>query len=263
MDIDLASALDHAMEMALAAGKEATSRYGPTAAARQKADGSWVTEADEAAEAVVRKSIAAKYPDHNVLGEEDGLRSASGGEAVDGAPTWVVDPIDGTHNYMAGIPIWGTLIGLQVDGEMVLGIAHAPALGETYSAARGLGAQMNGSPIGVSKVSAMDEATFLSPGFKSFEAKGMSLLFLEFSRSTRRGRGFADFWGHMLVARGAAEIMCEPILSTWDYAPLVTIVEEAGGRMTRLDGEPPSHEGTCVTTNGILHDAVLDLAART
>ncbi len=263
MDIDLASALDHALEMAIAAGNEATSRYGPTAAARQKADGSWVTEADEAAEAVVRRSIAAQYPDHNVLGEEEGLRSASGGEAVDGAPTWIVDPIDGTHNYMAGIPIWGTLIGLRVDDEMVLGIAHAPALGETYSAARGLGAHMNGSPIGVSKVSAMDQAMFVSPGFEGFEKRGMALLYLEFSRRTRRTRGFADFWGHMLVARGAAEIMCEPILATWDYAPLVTIVEEAGGRMTRLDGAAPSHGGTCVTTNGLLHDAVLDLVART
>lgn len=259
MDIDLRYALDHALEMAIAAGAEATSRYGPTAASRQKADGTWVTEADEAAERVVRSSIAARFPDHNVLGEEEGLRAADGGEAVDGAPTWIVDPIDGTHNYMAGIPVWGTLIGLQVDGDMVLGVAHAPALGETYDAARGLGARMNGTTIHVSDVATLDKALFVAPGFEGFEAKGMAALYIELARRTRRSRGFGDFWGHMLVARGAAEIMCEPILSTWDFAPLVAIVEEAGGRMTRFDGEPPSHEGNCVTTNGLLHDAVLDL----
>ncbi|MEO8322743.1 MAG: inositol monophosphatase family protein [Actinomycetota bacterium] len=259
MNIDLQSALDLAIEMAVAGGGQATTRYGPSAPARLKPDGTWVTEADEAAEAAVRKIIAGAFPGHNVLGEEGGSTAAGGGPPVDGAPTWIVDPIDGTHNYMAGIPVWGTLIGLRVDGEMVLGVAHAPALGETYDAARGLGARMNGSPIEVSGVSDLGDAMLVSTGFEDFENEGLSALYVELTRRTKRSRGFGDFWGHMLVARGAAEIMVEPILSTWDYAPLTAIVEEAGGRITRLDGEPPTHGGTCLTTNGALHDPVLEL----
>lgn len=260
MDIDLQKALDLAMEMAVAGGEQATARDGPSAEARLKPDGSWVTEADEAAEAAVRKIIAGKFPDHNILGEEEGSTGAQGGSPIDGAPTWIVDPIDGTHNYMAGIPVWGTLIGLRVDDEMVLGVAHAPALGETYDAARGLGARMNGNPIEVSGISVLSDATLVSTGFEDFEDKSLSALYVELTRRTRRSRGFGDFWGHMLVARGAAEIMVEPILSTWDYAPLTAIVEEAGGRITRLDGEPCTHEGSCLTTNGKLHEPVLALA---
>jgi Archaeal fructose-1,6-bisphosphatase and related enzymes of inositol monophosphatase family len=260
VDIDLQKALELAMEMAVAGGEQATTRYGPSAQARLKPDGTWVTEADEAAEAAVRKIIAGAFPGHNVLGEEEGSTAAQGGPPNDGAPTWIVDPIDGTHNYMAGIPVWGTLIGLRLDGEMVLGVAHAPALGETYDAARGLGARMNGNPIEVSGISVLGDATLVSTGFEDFENEGLSELYVELTRRTKRSRGFGDFWGHMLVARGAAEIMVEPILSTWDYAPLTAIVEEAGGRITRLDGEPCTHEGSCLTTNGKLHEPVLALA---
>src|SRR2546423_9661869 len=117
--------------------------------ATRKGDGSWVTEADIAAEQAIRARLAEARPGHNMLGEEDGLHAAGGGDPVAGAPTWVVDPIDGTHSYMVGIPLWATLVGLVVDRTVVVGVCHAPGLGETYEAAAGGGARMNGEPIGV------------------------------------------------------------------------------------------------------------------
>ena len=120
--------LAFAKEAAQAGAKVAFDRFGGSLERSKKGDGSWVTDADEAAEATIRETIAAAYPAHNILGEEGGLRAAGGGEPVEGAPTWIVDPIDGTNNFMLGVPVWGTLVGLKTDGEVRLGVCHAPAL---------------------------------------------------------------------------------------------------------------------------------------
>ena len=226
---------------------------------KKKDDGTWVTEADWAVEAQIRLRIARTFPDHNVLGEEEGLTRSGGGAPEDGAPTWVIDPIDGTNNYMAGIPIWATLVGLEVDGRPVLGVAHAPALGETYDAAEGAGARMNDEPISVDPVDDLSHATVLYASFSSFVEQSLGEPFRRLAERSYRTRGFGDFWGHMLVARGAAHAMVEPELRTWDFAPLQTIVAEAGGRQTTLEGGPLRDRESVLTTCGPIHDEIVRL----
>lgn len=247
--------LDAALSFARAGGRIAMRHYRKQLQSRRKADGTWVTEADWAVEAQIRLRISRAFPDHNVLGEEEGLTAAGGGAPVDGAPTWIVDPIDGTNNYMAGIPIWATLVALTVDGDPVVGVAHAPALDETYDAAIGEGARCNSQPIAVDPAADLGDATVL---FASVQSWRGSEGFAELTRRASRTRGLGDFWGHVLVARGAAHVMAEPELSVWDVAALQPIVAEAGGKLTGLDGKPWKN-GACVTTNGPLHGEVLAL----
>lgn len=262
MTRDFSEELDFAREVARAGGATAMSHFGRDPETKQKPDGTWVTEGDLAAESSMRLLIREAFPDHNVLGEEEGLTAAGGGPAVDGAPAWVLDPIDGTHNFMAGIPLWATLVALVNDGEPVVGVCHAPAIGETYEAARGRGARMNGEVIRVDPVAGLSETTVLASGLESFAAAGLAGFYTELVLGSWRSRGFADFWGHMLVARGAAHVMAETIVSVWDYAALQSIVSEAGGRMTQLDGGPLVEGGSALTTNGVLHDEVVALARR-
>lgn len=225
-----------------------------------KKDGTFVSEADWAVEAQIRLRIARTFPEHNILGEEEGLTGAGGGKPREGAPTWVIDPIDGTNNYIAGIPVWATLVALQVEGRNVVGAVAAPALDESYDAAEGAGARMNDEEIRVGKVDSLEDATVLLPGAKEFSEAGLAGLFAKLTHRCWRSRGFADFWGHMLVARGAAHVMVEPVLSVWDVAALEPIVLEAGGRFTALDGTEWSDLSPCLTTCGALHDDVVRLA---
>lgn len=258
---DLSTELAFALDVARRGGRVAMSHFGRNPEARQKDDGSWVTEADWAVESQIRLRIARTFPDHNVLGEEEGLTAAGGGEPHPDAPTWVVDPIDGTNNYMRGIPIWATLVGLRIGADTVVGVAHAPALDETYDAARDLGARMNGEQIQVDPVTSLDEAMFVFADAQSFIEHGIGDVFDDLRAKTYRNRGFGDFWGHMLVARGAAHVMIEPSLKTWDVAALQPIVSEAGGRLTQLDGSPWVDGGGCLTTNGALHEQLENLIA--
>jgi histidinol-phosphatase len=227
---------------------------------KKKADGTWVSEGDWAVEAQIRLRIARTFPDHNILGEEEGLTGSGGGEARAGAPTWIIDPIDGTNNFIAGIPIWATLVALQVDGRNVVGAVSAPALDELYDAAEGAGARMNGEEVRVSDVASLESASVASPGAREFSEHGLAGFYAKLTHRCWRSRGFGDFWGHMLVARGALDVMVEPILNVWDFAALEPIVSEAGGRITGLNGEAWRDQGSCVTTNGHLHDEVLGLA---
>ena len=256
---DYSTALEFAFEVARLGGRIALSHFGRSPDARRKADGTWVSEADWAVESQIRLRIARAWPDHNVLGEEEGLTAAGGGEATLGAPTWVIDPIDGTNNYLAGIPIWSTLVGLRIDKESVVGVAHAPALEETYDAALGLGARMNDETISVDPVDKLENATFVFADPREFLERGLTTAFDVLCTRTFRSRGFGDFWGHMLVARGAAHIMLEPHLSVWDVAALQPIVSEAGGKVTDFAGRPWADAGDCMTTNGVLHDEVVAL----
>lgn len=257
---DLNRALDFALEAARAGGKIALEHFRRDPQARRKADGTWVTEADWAVEAQLRLRIARAFPDHNVLGEEEGLTAAGGGPADANAPTWTVDPIDGTNNYIAGIPIWATLVALRTEGSSLLGVCHAPALGETYDAAIGLGARVNGDPIKVDPIERLEDALFCHAGAGSFRDSGALGMYETLVARARRERGFGDFWGHMLVARGAAHVMVEPILNLWDVAPLEPIVVEAGGRITDGRGAPWTEGQMCITTCGSLHDEVVRLA---
>ena len=219
---------------------------------RRKADLSVVTQADTSIEAMVREQVASAFPDDHVLGEEEG------GDASRDGRVWIVDPIDATANYARGIPIWATLIALQVDAQLVLGVVHAPAIRERYEAVRGRGASMNGVPIRVSDTAAIGDAQILFAGLKSWFSYPDGHRVLDVMGESARTRGFGDFWGHVLVARGAAEAMLESDLNLWDYAALQVIVEEAGGRMTQLDGSPTADGGSVLTTNGALHDELVE-----
>jgi histidinol-phosphatase len=257
---DYSTELSFALDVARLGGRIALNHFGKDPEAKRKADGSWVTEADWAVESQIRLRIARTFPDHNVLGEEEGLTAAGGGEPVQGAPTWIVDPIDGTNNFMAGIPIWATLVALRHGDDSFVGVAHAPALNETYDGAIGHGARMNGTTIEVDKTDRFENATFGFADVDAFYKKGLGGLFEELVGRVYRSRGFGDFWGHMLVARGAAHIMIEPNLNVWDVAALQPIVSEAGGRLTHLDGTKWIDGGSCISTNGLLHDEVLAIA---
>ena len=255
-----AAELAFAEEAARAAGALALERFRGAVGARRKADGTWVTEADEAAERSLREAIAARFPGHNVHGEEEGLTRADGGPAVEGAPTWIVDPIDGTHNYVDGVPVWATLVALAVDGEPVVGVVEAPALGETYAAARGLGARLNGERIGVRPAPPLADALVLFGAFADF-LPGQEELLLGVVRAAGRDRGLGDFWGHMLVARGSADAMLDAApLALWDVAALRPIVVEAGAKLTALDGSPWQAPGPALCAAEPLHAELAALA---
>lgn len=242
--------LAFALELAEEAGRIGLSYFRGSFDVREKVDRSPVTEADLAIEAMLRREIRARYPEDAVLGEEGGLEGRS-------TRRWIVDPIDGTRNFADGVQIWTTLIALAVDDVPVLGVVEAPALGERYAAVRGGGATLNGQPIHVSRADRLDRAFVLYGEARDLLATPYAEAFLELIRGARRERGFGDAWAHMLVARGSADVMLEPELSSWDWAALWVIVEEAGGRVTTFEGEPLAHGASVLSTNGVLHDEVL------
>jgi histidinol-phosphatase len=172
---------------------------------------------------------------------------------------WVIDPVDGTKNFSNRIQVWGTLIGLLVDDEPVLGVASAPAIRERYTATVGSGAWLNGEAIRVSDTSELADAMVSSSGVKDWLEGPWAEPYRQLARTAQRTRGFGDFWGHMLVARGSADLMLETILHTWDFVAVSVIVEEAGGRMTTLDGGPLVDRGSVLTSNGMLHPAAVEL----
>jgi len=245
--------LAFAMELAEEASRISMGVFRGDVEVALKADLSPVTQADTQIEAMVRERIADAFPKDRVLGEEEG--GDTDGEA-DGR-LWIVDPIDGTANFARGIPIWATLIALQVDGEVALGLAEASALRERYAAVRGEGARCNGDPIHVSAIAEVPSSQLLFAGMRTWLADTRWQGVLDTLAGARRTRGFGDFWGHTLVARGSAEAMIEPDLNLWDYAALVPIVEEAGGRVTAMDGGPLRHGGSVLSTNGVMHDELV------
>ncbi len=210
-----------------------------------------VTEADRMVEQALRDSILGARPGHGVVGEEFATHH------VDGGWRWILDPIDGTKNYVRGIPVWATCIGLQHDDEMVVGVVSAPALGRRWWAARGHGAFADGSPIRVSAVADLADAQLSYDSVTSFEKYGLGDRFLDLARRCWRTRGLGDFWSHVLVAEGSVDVAAEPEVSLWDVAAVQVIVEEAGGRFTDLGGDARPDGGSAVSTNGLLHDEVL------
>lgn len=258
--MSFAAELAFAEAAAREAGETALARFRGKLGARRKADGTWVTEADEAVERALRTAIGERFPEHNVHGEEEGLRRADGGPAVGGAPTWIVDPIDGTHNYVDGLPVWATLVALALDGEPVVGVVHAPALGETYVAARGAGARLNGEPIRARPAPALEEALVLLGAFGDFLSEWERFLLRLVSRAGR-DRGLGDFWGHMLVARGSADAMVDAAaLALWDVAPLQPILAEGGVRLTAFDGGPWTPGSPALAAAEPLHGEIAALA---
>jgi histidinol-phosphatase len=212
-----------------------------------------VTEADRATEDMFRQALAQARPGDAVLGEEGGGPSTSGN-----GRRWIIDPIDGTKSYARGIPVWATLVALEVDGELVLGVVSAPALATRWWAVRGGGAFRDGKLVCVSEVARVEDAHLSYDSVADFEDAGRGPEFLTLARHCWRTRGFGDFWGHVLVADGSIDISVEVGgLHLWDLAPLLVIVEEAGGRLTDLTGVARADGGDAVVTNGILHEEVL------
>jgi histidinol-phosphatase len=222
----------------------------------RKPDRTFVTEADTGIERLVRDRIAADFPDHGVIGEE--LGSDAGGAAV----RWYVDPIDGTHNYIRGVPLFATLLAAERDGELQAAVISAPALGSRWFAWRGGGAWAidRGAPeprrIAVSRIDRIDEAQVLYAGTVDVEASGRAPGFRGLLAEAWRERGFGDFWGYTLLADGAAEAMVEVDLQVWDAAAPTVIVEEAGGRVTDFEGRRGLDGKTFLATNGILHETI-------
>ena len=215
-----------------------------------KADLTPVTEADRGTERALRERLAAERPGDAVVGEEFGVEGS-------GSRRWYLDPIDGTKNFVRRIPVFATLIGLEEDGEIVAGVCSAPALGMRWWASRGGGAFAGGRRLAVSGVDRLDAAQLSYDSVPGFEEHGLGAQFLALARRCQRTRGFGDFWSHVLVAEGAIEAAVEPEVNPWDLAPLKVIVEEAGGRFTDLRGAARIDGGSAVSSNGLLHDAIL------
>jgi len=238
-----------ALELADAADAISMRHFGGPLPAVVKSDGTPVTEADRAIEQLLRERIAAFFPEHAVLGEE------GGGALTFRRPTWVIDPIDGTRNFMRGVPIFATLIGLVVEGVAVVGVASVPAMGERWDAAYGAGARLNGSPVGVSAISRLADAQVLHGGLSWWrQDPGMWDLLGTLTDRAGRTRGFGDFWMHLLVAGGMADVALDRDLRPWDIAALDCIVTQAGGRATAWDGSVALTSDTLLCTNGLLHD---------
>ncbi|MGZ4152801.1 MAG: inositol monophosphatase family protein [Actinomycetota bacterium] len=245
-----------AVSLASRAGAFARSFFGTRLDVRHKPDGSPVTDADVAVESMLRAEIAAAYPDDAILGEE-------GGPAGSSSRTWVLDPIDGTKNFVDGIQLWATIVGLVVDDEPVVGVVDAPALGERYDAIRDGGARLNGTPIHVSSVDRVSDALVLHSGVQGWLGGPYWSGFERLAREAERTRDYCDFWGPMLVARGSAEAILEAELSwPWDWAAPSLIVREAGGSVTTFDGAGPAGACSVLSTNGRVHDEILERLRR-
>ena len=249
--MDLASDLRLALEMADAADALTVPRFRAEGlVVEAKPDLSPVTEADRASEQAIRGLLARERPGDGVLGEEFGAGPAA-------ERRWILDPIDGTVNYVRGIPVWGTLIALEQAGRVVVGVVSAPLLGRRWWAVRDGGAFLNGAPIRVSQVSSLADAQLCYSAQVTFEECGYGPQALALSRRCWRTRGFGDFWSHLLVAEGAVDVAADPIAAVWDLAPLQVILEEAGGRFTDFRGAARIDGGNVVTSNGLVHDEAL------
>jgi histidinol-phosphatase len=226
----------------------------------EKPDLTPVTDADTAVEKALRATLSRARPRDAVLGEEFGAAAPAAGS---GSRQWVIDPIDATMNYVRGVPVWATLIALMDNEEPVVGLVSAPALGRRWWGGVGHGAYAGrhaaaATPIRVSGVSRLADASFCYSSLTSWEEVGKLDAMLDLMRASWRTRAYGDFYGYMLLAEGAVDVMVEPELSLWDLAALVPIVTEAGGEFTDLTGRPGPGGGSAVATNGKLHTAVLE-----
>ena len=233
------------------AGELALRFFAGELAVEQKADLSPVTVADREAEQLLRKTLHAAFPDDGFLGEEYGDTPGASGYR------WVLDPIDGTRSFVRGIPLWGTLVGLEYRGEQIAGVAEMATLGQTWRALRGDGAYRNDRRIHVSQEADLSRALVFYSGLSWFMEAGREGDFLRLVRHTDRQRGFGDFYGFVLVAQGSGELMVEHSVHPWDVVALKPIVEEAGGRYSTWDGGQSIHQPDVVLSNGKVHDAVL------
>lgn len=243
--------LEFAVDAARQAGEITLEYFQTVLTPERKPDRTFVTAADRKAEERLRALIEAVYPDHGILGEEFGeKRSASGW-------TWIIDPLDGTASFIHGVPLFGVLLGLEADGEAVVGVANFPALGELVSAAKGLGCFWNGRRGAASVTDDLKGALLLFTDGADFERHGRGDAFQRLVDATGMHRTWGDCYGHILVATGRAEVMLDPEMSVWDCAALLPILQEAGGTFTDWAGRATIRGGNAISTNGRLFSQVM------
>jgi histidinol-phosphatase len=249
--------LDLALDWAREADEIALTHFRRDLEITSKPDRTLVTQADQAIERHLRDRIQHVFPGHGIVGEEYGT------EGADAPIRWYIDPIDGTHNFVRGVPLFGTLLAVERDGERQIGVMSAPALGERWFGLRGGGAwarrgdDSSARPLRVSGVTTIADAQLLYGSGSSIEASGRAPGFRSLLGAVWRERGFGDFWGYSLIAEGAGEGMVEVGVHPWDLAAPEVVVEEAGGRLTDLSGRRRLDGREGLASNGLLHDELL------
>jgi histidinol-phosphatase len=259
---EVGAALEVGLEAADAADAISLGSFRRSISVETKPDASFVTEADTAVERAIRGRIAARFPDDGLVGEEYGTSLSESGRR------WIIDPIDGTHNYMRGVPIYATLLALELGGELAVGVVSAPALqrrwfswagGGAWAAATGIDGwdPASAHPISVSETSTLEQASLVYSSLPSLTESGLAPGFQGLLGRVWRDRGLGDFYGYMLVAEGAAEAMVEADLKIWDLAGPRAVLQHAGGRATDLRGGSQMPERGVVATNGRLHELLV------
>lgn len=233
------------------ASKKAWEHYTKGVDVETKPDATPVTVADREAETILRGHLGDLFPGDGFLGEEYGDQPGSSGFR------WIADPIDGTRNFVRGVPLWGTLLGLEYKGDLVAGICTCPGTGQTWHAMSGAGAWLGDRRVRVSDFSDLKKSHIYYSSITYFDRNGKSQAFLNLVRDTERQRGFGDYFGFMLVAQGAGEAMIDHGVHAWDVAACKPIIDEAGGKMTNWDGSWDLFKPDVIASNGILHDTLV------
>lgn len=249
---ELQEMLDFATQAAWQAGRVTLGHFQTDVTVETKADDSPVTVADRNAESLLRGMIKDRFPDDGIIGEEHGEEEGSTGRR------WIIDPIDGTKAFVAGVPLYGTLIGVEIDGEPTIGVCNLPGLNEMTSAAKGLGCWWNGKRCRVTATDRVEDALVIVTEQKSFakHKPGRADALIEKARLVR---GWGDCYGYVMVATGRADVMLDPIMAVWDCAALQPILEEAGGTFTDWQGQAGIWGEEAVATNGVLFDEVMEM----
>lgn len=250
-DHELREVLDFAVESAQLAG-EFTLRYFRAGTAHEmKPDNTPVTAVDRGSEQLLRQRIEAQFPKHGIVGEEFGEKR---GEVP---ARWILDPIDGTMSFISGVPLYSVLVGFEWAGEVLAGVIHLPALGESVYAARGRGCQWNGRPARVSDVADLAQARLVVTSTKLVYKHGRGPAFERLREACYTDRGWSDAYGYALLATGRADVVLDPVMALWDTAALMPVVTEAGGTLTDWSGTPTHTAPEAVATNGRLFQAVM------
>ncbi len=250
--MNLQSLLDFALDATWQAGRISLGYFQTGVAVERKSDNTPVTAADRSAEQLLRKLITQRFPDYGIIGEEFGEQAGTSGL------TWIVDPVDGTKSFAAGVPLYGCLLALAEGDQVLVGVAHFPALNETVYAARGMGCFWNGRRARVSTVNRLEDSVLLMSDLVGYGGK--TAAWQKLINSTYIQRTWGDSYGYALVATGRAEIMLDPVMKVWDCGPFGVILSEAGGTFTNWQGKETIYGGESIATNGALFDTVMAIA---
>ena len=255
-DSTLRALADFAVDIARGAGEITLRHFRGSFEIDRKADGSPVTIADRESEAYLRDRIVQAFPDDAIIGEEAGERAGSSGRC------WIIDPIDGTYSFVRGVPLYGVMVGLEAEGDPVVGAVNLPAIGEMVYAARGLGCFLNGKRVQVSTRSSLSKALIVATDFGyAIDRTPFGPAVTEMMRRARAYRTWGDCYGHVLVATGRANVGLDPVMKVWDCAALMPILEEAGGTFTDWEGHRTIRGGNAISTNRLLLPEVLEIVA--